>query len=109
MLDLFASARIYVGISLSDGISTSLLEAMAMGAFPIQTSTACVDDWFVSPQQGVSVDVMTSVAVAQGLSRALEMDHYLAFQASHENRVKISKSASSGRSQATSMYSSSRS
>jgi glycosyltransferase involved in cell wall biosynthesis len=51
MLDLFASARIYIGISLSDGISTSLLEAMAMGAFPIQTSTACVDEWF---QDGVS-------------------------------------------------------
>ena len=109
MLDLFASARIYVGISLSDGISTSLLEAMAMGAFPIQTSTACVDDWFVSPQQGVSVDVITSVEVAQVLSRSLGIDHDLTFQASHENRAKISESASSGRSQATSMYSSSRS
>jgi glycosyltransferase involved in cell wall biosynthesis len=109
MLDLFASARIYVGISLSDGISTSLLEAMAMGAYPIQTSTACVDDWFVEPQQGVSVDRITSVAVAEGLSSALAMDHDLSFQASRENRSKISESASIGMSQATSMYSSSRS
>jgi len=109
MLDLFASARIYVGISLSDGISTSLLEAMAMGAFPIQTSTACVDDWFVSPQQGFSADTITSVAVAQGLSSALAMDHGLALQASHENRSKISNSASIALSQAIFMYSSSRS
>jgi glycosyltransferase involved in cell wall biosynthesis len=58
MLDLFASARIYIGISLSDGISTSLLEAMAMGAFPIQTSTACVDDWF---EDGVSGEVISQV------------------------------------------------
>lgn len=109
MLDLFASARIYVGISLSDGISTSLLEAMAMGAFPIQTSTACVDDWFVSPQQGVSVDSITSVEVAQGLSTALAMDHDLTLQASLVNRVKISNSASSRMRHNISMYSSSRS
>src|SRR5262249_13105764 len=41
MLRLFGRARAYVGLSISDGISTSLLEAMAMGAFPIQSFTAC--------------------------------------------------------------------
>jgi hypothetical protein len=44
MLDLFASAKIHVGISLPSGISTSLLESMAMGAIPVQTSTACCDE-----------------------------------------------------------------
>jgi Glycosyl transferase 4-like len=56
MMDLFASARLYIGVSLSDGISTSLLEAMAMGAFPIQTSTACVDEWFRPGLTGVALD-----------------------------------------------------
>ena len=32
MLNLFKRARVYVGVSLSDGISTSLLEAIATGA-----------------------------------------------------------------------------
>ena len=109
ILDLFASARIYVGISLSDGVSTSMLEAMAMGAFPIQTSTACVDDWFVSPTHGVAVDTITSFAVAQDLASALAMDHGLAIQASHENRSKISNSASIVLSPAIFMYDSSRS
>jgi glycosyltransferase involved in cell wall biosynthesis len=45
MLNLFGTARTYVGVSLSDGISTSLLEAMAMGAFPIQTNTSCAEEW----------------------------------------------------------------
>ena len=45
MLNLFGKARAYVGVSLSDGISTSLLEAMAMGAFPIQTNTSCAEEW----------------------------------------------------------------
>lgn len=46
ILTLFGKARLYLGVSISDAISTSVLEAMAMGAFPIQTNTACADEWF---------------------------------------------------------------
>jgi glycosyltransferase involved in cell wall biosynthesis len=51
VLKLQASARCYVGLSISDGISTSMLEAMAMGAFPIQTCTSCANEWI---ENGVS-------------------------------------------------------
>jgi hypothetical protein len=51
MLVLHAQARISIGLSISDSISTSLLEAMVMGSFPIQSCTACVDEWV---QHGVS-------------------------------------------------------
>jgi len=44
-LEMFAISKIYVRLSESDGISTSMLEAMAMGAIPVQTSTACCDEW----------------------------------------------------------------
>ena len=71
MLELFSTARLYVGLSLSDGISTSLLEAMAMGAFPVQTSTACVDDWFTSGQTGISVASLNAGDVAEYLRAGL--------------------------------------
>lgn len=71
MLDLFASARIYVGVSLSDGISTSLLEAMAMGAFPIQTSTACVDEWFKPGETGLVISDIQPEILSLTLSTAL--------------------------------------
>jgi len=45
MLNLFPSAKIYVGLPLSYGIGPSLLESMTMGAIPVQT-TACCDEWF---------------------------------------------------------------
>jgi glycosyltransferase involved in cell wall biosynthesis len=45
MLKNFSEARVYIGISLSDGISTSLLEAMATGCYPIQTNTSCANEW----------------------------------------------------------------
>jgi glycosyltransferase involved in cell wall biosynthesis len=71
MLDLFASARIYVGISLSDGISTSLLEALAMGAYPIQTSTACVDDWISNPSEGTALKSIDADELITAMQSAL--------------------------------------
>lgn len=55
MLSLHAAARISIGLSISDGISTSLLEAMVMGSCPIQSSTACVDEWIVHGVSGMIV------------------------------------------------------
>lgn len=55
MLELFQSARVYLGISMSDGISTSLLEALASGAFPIQSDTSCADEWIEDGQNGFIV------------------------------------------------------
>ena len=45
MLEKFKSARIYIGASKSDGISTSFLEAIASGAYAIQTSTSGAGEW----------------------------------------------------------------
>lgn len=54
MLRYFSESRIYIGISLSDGISTSLLEAMATGCYPIQTGTSCASEW-LTPTSGAIV------------------------------------------------------
>lgn len=45
MLDLFEKARIYLSSSKSDGISTSFLEALVSGAYPIQSNTSCAAEW----------------------------------------------------------------
>ena len=45
MINEFLKSRVYVGCSESDGISTSYLEALATGAYPIQTSTSCASEW----------------------------------------------------------------
>ena len=71
VLELFASAKIYVGLSLSDGISTSLLESMAMGAIPVQTATACCDEWFT--ESGVKVTEITPEGVQKAILAGLEL------------------------------------
>ena len=70
MLNLFSNARIYIGISRSDGISTSLLEAMATGCFPIQTKTSCADEWIEDGVGGFLVDHLRVEDISNAIIRA---------------------------------------
>ena len=74
VLNIFEKSRIYVGLSASDGISTSLLEAMSTGAFPIQTSTSCADEWIVDGQSGILIRDITHQAVSEAILWALKDD-----------------------------------
>jgi len=44
LMKLFDRARIYLGCSRSDGLSTSFLQALCTGAYPIQTDTSCASE-----------------------------------------------------------------
>lgn len=92
MLKLFSEARVYVGISLSDGISTSLLEAMSMGTFPIQTNTSCADEWLME-DSGFLVDPDDQSGLVTKLRRALTDDE-LVNNAARINHRTISERAS---------------
>lgn len=74
MLRLYGQARIYIGLSISDAISTSLLEAVVMGAFPIQSCTACADEWIVDGQTGFIVPPEDPEPIAAALRRAVVDD-----------------------------------
>lgn len=56
MLELLAKSRIYIGLSRSDGLPASLLEAMSQGAFPIQTDSACTGGWITTGVTGEIVE-----------------------------------------------------
>jgi len=62
---------LHVGLSLSDAISTAVLESFASGAIPVQTSTACVSEWFDGG--GVSVDELSVDAVRVAICRGLRL------------------------------------
>lgn len=74
ILKLHGQARVSIGLSLSDGISTSMLEAMIMGSFPIQSNTACADEWIEHGTGGLMVEPEDPYEVAQALRRALTDD-----------------------------------
>ena len=56
MIELFRESRCYLGMSKSDGISTSFLEALSFGAYPIQTDTSCASEWIDIGAVGSIVD-----------------------------------------------------
>jgi glycosyl transferase family 1 len=69
-----ASARMLIGIGISDGIGTTTLEAMALGVFPIVAATACVDEWIRSGMDGIIVDPHDVDALARAITRAATDD-----------------------------------
>lgn len=73
MMEMFSKALIYVGVSLSDGISTSMLEALAMGAYPVQTNTACTSEWFKTKINGIGINAISSKNVAEAMRLALRL------------------------------------
>lgn len=75
MLRMFSRARIYLGVSTSDGISTSMIEAMAMGAFPIQTNTACCNEWMHDGQSGFEIPPDDVAVIADRIRQAVTNDH----------------------------------
>ncbi len=93
MLDTFASARISVGLSLSDGISTSFLESLVNKAFAIQSSTACAAEWLTDSRFGAIVDGLEpkslAISIRAGLqtSAAKVPDHILVAQRAHLEKL----------------------
>jgi glycosyltransferase involved in cell wall biosynthesis len=84
-LQRMASARIAIGIGISEGIGTSFLEAMALGAFPIAATTACACEWVRNGVDGLIVNPHDIGALAEAITRAAS-DDALVDAASLRNR-----------------------
>jgi glycosyltransferase involved in cell wall biosynthesis len=74
ILGYFAQARMYLAISISDAISTSVLEAMALGAFPIQTNTSCCEEWFIHEKTGFAIPPDDLEVICSRVETALTND-----------------------------------
>jgi glycosyltransferase involved in cell wall biosynthesis len=72
-----SQARISIGLSIGDAISTSLLEAMAMGSFPIQSCTACASEWFTDGVSGIIVSPEDPELVEKAIRKALSDDIFV--------------------------------
>lgn len=75
MMRLQAQARIFIGLSISDGVSNSFLEAMIMGAFPIQSYSSSPEEWIQDGVSGFAVPPEDPEAIEQAIRKALEDDH----------------------------------
>ena len=84
--DIFAMSRIYIGCSISDGISTSFLEALTKGVYPIQTSTSCAGEWIDNGAIASLID-LDIVQLNKALHLAITDDQLVDFAAKNNLNV----------------------
>ena len=73
MLREFQKSRIYIGCSESDGVSTSFLEALTTGTYPIQTGTSCANEWVIKGAVASIVE-LTENSLLSAIRKALSDD-----------------------------------
>jgi Glycosyl transferases group 1/Glycosyl transferase 4-like len=74
VLRLHGRSRVSIGLSISDGLSTSALEAMIMGAFPVQSNTGCLNELVKDGETALIVPPEEPVEVAAAIQRAISDD-----------------------------------
>ena len=63
-----------------------------MGAFPIQTSTSCADEWVINGKTGILIHSITSENIAEAIGFAISNDS-IVDSAQEANREVISRRA----------------
>jgi glycosyltransferase involved in cell wall biosynthesis len=74
ILDLMGRARIGIGVSSSDGTPNAMLEAMVLGAFPIQSDTISTAEWINHGVNGYLVPADDPESIAAAIRSALTDD-----------------------------------
>jgi glycosyltransferase involved in cell wall biosynthesis len=75
VLRLQGRARISIGLSITDAASTSMIEAMIMGSFPIQSNTGCHEEWVRDGETALLVHPEDPAAVEAAIRRAVADDN----------------------------------
>lgn len=71
---LMGQSRIAISTNSGDGTPNAMLEAMIMGAFPIQSSTADTDNWIIDGNNGIIVPYDDVEEIAAAIRRAVSDD-----------------------------------
>ena len=93
MMHEFRKSRIYIGCSISDGISTSFLEAVVNGSYPIQSGTSCANEWVQKGAHATIVNLNPEELLA-AIEQAL-VDDQLVDNAAKQNLILAERELSS--------------
>lgn len=74
ILELQAQARVFIGLSISDGVSNSFLESIVMGSFPVQSYPSSPENWIEDGVTGISVPPEDPEIIEIALRKALADD-----------------------------------
>ena len=70
---LFGKSIIAIGINESDGIPNAMIEAMIMGAFPIQTNPEnATSEWIINGENGILINELVPKIISKEILRILK-------------------------------------
>jgi hypothetical protein len=87
IMEMHGRARISIGLSISDAASTSALEAMVMGSFPVQSNTSCLGEWARNGETALLVHPEDPDEIAAAVRRALSDDEMIDRAAEENSRI----------------------
>jgi glycosyltransferase involved in cell wall biosynthesis len=93
--DLLARAEVTVSVSQHDGTPNSLLEAMALGAFPVAGDIESLREWITPGVNGLLVEPDKPQALAEAILLALDSPD-LRLAAAEHNRRLVEERAAAG-------------
>lgn len=91
VLRLHGRARVSVGLSISDGLSTSALESVIMGAFPVQSDTSCLCELVQCGEGALMVPPEDPTEVAAAIARAATDDELVDRAAQQNDRMALER------------------
>lgn len=74
ILGFMGSSRIFISLTINDGLPSSLVEAMALGAFPIHSDLSPIREWIDNKKNGLLIPAEDSTSFADALYLALSDD-----------------------------------
>ena len=86
LLDLLGNSRIFISMTINDGLPSSLVEAMALGALPIHSDLEPIREWIMNGFNGYLVAPDNPQGLAEYLKMALKDDCFVdrAGQCNHD-------------------------
>lgn len=74
VLDIVAQARLFISMTINDGLPSTLVESMSLGAFPIHSDLPHLSEWVSHGSNGFLVDLEDIGALADAIRHAVSDD-----------------------------------
>jgi glycosyltransferase involved in cell wall biosynthesis len=91
VVKLFGRSRVAIGINETDGVPNAMLEAMTMGAFPVQSDTQSTSEWIQDGKNGLLVAKNHPADIAAAIRRALADDALVDAAAETNRRLMLDR------------------
>lgn len=77
VISLIAESRVFIAMTVNDGLPSSLVEAMSLGSLPIHSSLEPISEWINDGVNGSLVDVNRIADISKAIRRAALDDQFV--------------------------------